>query len=148
MAEVDVEQHYQVKGFFLFLFFFHLILIFFPFPWFLHFIFTFYFIFIFYKNKKLNTEEENQNQTFHIAIEGCCHGDLDLIYETIEYLEKKNEIKVALLICCGDFQVRFLIFFFCFILSSIYLAKQHFVLRKIEQPTRIKIIIIKSPKGC
>ncbi|XP_054470729.1 lariat debranching enzyme [Anoplopoma fimbria] len=39
-----------------------------------------------------------------IAVEGCCHGELDKIYETIAYLEKKEEVKVELLLCCGDFQ--------------------------------------------
>ncbi|XP_061648867.1 lariat debranching enzyme [Phyllopteryx taeniolatus] len=39
-----------------------------------------------------------------IAVEGCCHGELDKIYETIAYLEKKEAVKVDLLLCCGDFQ--------------------------------------------
>ncbi|XP_069580938.1 lariat debranching enzyme isoform X2 [Brachyistius frenatus] len=39
-----------------------------------------------------------------IAVEGCCHGELDKIYETIDYLEKKEAVKVDLLLCCGDFQ--------------------------------------------
>lgn len=39
-----------------------------------------------------------------IAVEGCCHGELDKIYETIGYLEGKEGIKVDLLLCCGDFQ--------------------------------------------
>uniref|UniRef100_A0A1A7X4N3 Debranching enzyme homolog 1 n=1 Tax=Iconisemion striatum TaxID=60296 RepID=A0A1A7X4N3_9TELE len=39
-----------------------------------------------------------------IAVEGCCHGELDKIYETIDYLEKKEGVKVDLLLCCGDFQ--------------------------------------------
>ncbi|XP_072301040.1 lariat debranching enzyme [Eucyclogobius newberryi] len=39
-----------------------------------------------------------------IAVEGCCHGELDKIYETIAYLEQKEGIKVDLLLCCGDFQ--------------------------------------------
>ncbi|CAL8321252.1 unnamed protein product [Merluccius merluccius] len=39
-----------------------------------------------------------------IAVEGCCHGELDKIYETIGHLEKKEGIKVDLLLCCGDFQ--------------------------------------------
>ncbi|XP_051259252.1 lariat debranching enzyme [Dicentrarchus labrax] len=39
-----------------------------------------------------------------IAVEGCCHGELDKIYETIAYLEKKEGVKVDLLLCCGDFQ--------------------------------------------
>ncbi|XP_056145191.1 lariat debranching enzyme [Lampris incognitus] len=39
-----------------------------------------------------------------IAVEGCCHGELDKIYETIGYLENKEGVKVDLLLCCGDFQ--------------------------------------------
>ncbi|KAG8432643.1 hypothetical protein GDO86_017044 [Hymenochirus boettgeri] len=39
-----------------------------------------------------------------IAVEGCCHGELDKIYETIQFLEKKENTKVDLLLCCGDFQ--------------------------------------------
>ena len=39
-----------------------------------------------------------------IAIEGCCHGELDKIYSTIEHLENENNTKVDLLIICGDFQ--------------------------------------------
>ncbi|PNF18202.1 Lariat debranching enzyme [Cryptotermes secundus] len=39
-----------------------------------------------------------------IAVEGCAHGELDKIYEAIQHLEKKDGIKVDLLICCGDFQ--------------------------------------------
>jgi lariat debranching enzyme len=39
-----------------------------------------------------------------IAIEGCCHGELDNIYSTIEHLENVNNIKVDLLLICGDFQ--------------------------------------------
>lgn len=39
-----------------------------------------------------------------IAIEGCCHGELEKIYSTLEHLEKENNTKVDLLIICGDFQ--------------------------------------------
>lgn len=39
-----------------------------------------------------------------IAVEGCCHGELDKIYESISYLENKEGVKVDLLLCCGDFQ--------------------------------------------
>ncbi|KAM9709427.1 LOW QUALITY PROTEIN: lariat debranching enzyme [Menidia menidia] len=39
-----------------------------------------------------------------IAVEGCCHGELDTIYETIAHLEQKEGVKVELLLCCGDFQ--------------------------------------------
>lgn len=39
-----------------------------------------------------------------IAIEGCAHGELEKIYDTIEYIQQQEQIKVDLLICCGDFQ--------------------------------------------
>ena len=39
-----------------------------------------------------------------IAVEGCCHGELDKIYETLQYIEKKDNIKIDLLLICGDFQ--------------------------------------------
>jgi len=39
-----------------------------------------------------------------IAIEGCAHGELQRIYSTIDLIEKRDNMKVDLLICCGDFQ--------------------------------------------
>ncbi|KAI0657054.1 DBR1-domain-containing protein [Cubamyces menziesii] len=39
-----------------------------------------------------------------IAIEGCCHGELDAIYGEIARLERENGYKVDLLLICGDFQ--------------------------------------------
>jgi len=39
-----------------------------------------------------------------IAIEGCCHGELDAIYKQIHQLETRNNYKVDLLLICGDFQ--------------------------------------------
>ncbi|EFN55283.1 hypothetical protein CHLNCDRAFT_57928 [Chlorella variabilis] len=39
-----------------------------------------------------------------IAVEGCGHGELDRIYETMALLEQKEGRKIDLLICCGDFQ--------------------------------------------
>lgn len=39
-----------------------------------------------------------------IAVEGCAHGELDRIYETVGQLERQRNVKVDLLICCGDFQ--------------------------------------------
>lgn len=39
-----------------------------------------------------------------IAVEGCCHGELDNIYEAIKLSEEKMKKKVDLLIICGDFQ--------------------------------------------
>ena len=40
-----------------------------------------------------------------IAVEGCCHGELDAIYSTLQRLEAQEQRKIDLLICCGDFQV-------------------------------------------
>ncbi|XP_076280796.1 lariat debranching enzyme [Lasioglossum baleicum] len=39
-----------------------------------------------------------------IAVEGCAHGELDIIYNTIQEMEKADRKKIDLLICCGDFQ--------------------------------------------
>lgn len=39
-----------------------------------------------------------------IAVEGCAHGELEKIYDTIEDIETQQKVKVDLLICCGDFQ--------------------------------------------
>ena len=40
----------------------------------------------------------------HIAVEGCCHGELNKIYETLQYIESKENLQIELLLCCGDFQ--------------------------------------------
>lgn len=39
-----------------------------------------------------------------IAVVGCAHGELEIIYETIEEIRNNYEINIDLLICCGDFQ--------------------------------------------
>lgn len=39
-----------------------------------------------------------------IAVVGCVHGELDVIYNDITSIEKNREIKIDLLIICGDFQ--------------------------------------------
>lgn len=39
-----------------------------------------------------------------IAVEGCAHGELEKIYDTIALIEKQENYKVDLLLCCGDFQ--------------------------------------------
>ena len=61
-----------------------------------------------------------------IAIEGCLHGELDIVYNTIKYIEQEHQTKIDLLICCGDFQaVRnegFFLFFLCNIKKIIILA--------------------------
>ncbi|KAL3278776.1 hypothetical protein HHI36_016302 [Cryptolaemus montrouzieri] len=39
-----------------------------------------------------------------IALVGCAHGELENIYDAMECLEKKENIKIDILLCCGDFQ--------------------------------------------
>jgi hypothetical protein len=39
-----------------------------------------------------------------IAVEGCCHGDLDEIYAEVANLEQQQQCKVDLLLIGGDFQ--------------------------------------------
>lgn len=39
-----------------------------------------------------------------VAVEGCAHGQLEKIYETIQSIENEEGFKVDLLLCCGDFQ--------------------------------------------
>eukprot|EP00002_Diphylleia_rotans_P013852 TRINITY_DN2698_c0_g1_i4.p1 TRINITY_DN2698_c0_g1~~TRINITY_DN2698_c0_g1_i4.p1 ORF type:complete len:146 (-),score=23.97 TRINITY_DN2698_c0_g1_i4:815-1252(-) len=39
-----------------------------------------------------------------IAVQGCAHGELDHIYESIRIAEQRENIRVDLLLCCGDFQ--------------------------------------------
>jgi lariat debranching enzyme len=39
-----------------------------------------------------------------IAIEGCCHGELDGIYERLARHEQSTGRPIDLLLCCGDFQ--------------------------------------------
>ncbi|NWR78425.1 DBR1 enzyme, partial [Centropus unirufus] len=39
-----------------------------------------------------------------VAVAGCCHGALDKLYETLELLERRHNVRPELLLCCGDFQ--------------------------------------------
>jgi lariat debranching enzyme len=40
----------------------------------------------------------------NVAVEGCCHGELDRIYSTIIESEREMGIRVDLLLICGDFE--------------------------------------------
>ena len=42
--------------------------------------------------------------SLNVAVEGCCHGELDIIYDSIKKTEKERGTKVDLLLICGDFQ--------------------------------------------
>uniref|UniRef100_A0A663E488 Debranching RNA lariats 1 n=1 Tax=Aquila chrysaetos chrysaetos TaxID=223781 RepID=A0A663E488_AQUCH len=39
-----------------------------------------------------------------VAVAGCCHGALDKMYETLELLQQRHNVRPDLLLCCGDFQ--------------------------------------------
>ena len=39
-----------------------------------------------------------------VAIQGCCHGSLSTIYDSISRFESTKNQKVRLLLICGDFQ--------------------------------------------
>ncbi|BDA50256.1 Lariat debranching enzyme [Coccomyxa sp. Obi] len=54
--------------------------------------------------KDIRTPANHATRGLRIAVEGCCHGDLDKIYATMQHLERKQNTKIDLLICCGDFQ--------------------------------------------
>jgi predicted phosphodiesterase len=47
---------------------------------------------------------ERSDNSLCIAVEGCCHGELDNIYRRLEAHEQMTGQKVDLLLCCGDFQ--------------------------------------------
>jgi len=40
-----------------------------------------------------------------IAVEGCCHGELDAIYASLTRIQEERKIQVDLLLIGGDFQV-------------------------------------------
>lgn len=40
-----------------------------------------------------------------VAVVGCSHGEMDIIYAVIEEIQERHSIKIDLLLCCGDFQV-------------------------------------------
>ena len=63
----------------------------------------------------------------YIAVEGCSHGELDTIYDTIQNCEFNGGVKVDLLICCGDFQsVRNIADLRCMAVPMKYMKMQSF----------------------
>jgi lariat debranching enzyme len=53
----------------------------------------------------VNVEEIGSgDDCIRVAVQGCCHGNLDRIYDTLELYKEKNGKEVNLLLCCGDFQ--------------------------------------------
>lgn len=49
-------------------------------------------------------QEETDDGAVNIAVQGCCHGELDTIYRKIEQIQSSTGTKVDLLLICGDFE--------------------------------------------
>lgn len=49
--------------------------------------------------------QKAQEQTLNIAVVGCSHGELNTIYHALAQQEEDLDLKIDLLLCCGDFQV-------------------------------------------
>ncbi|CAK9293478.1 unnamed protein product [Gordionus sp. m RMFG-2023] len=47
---------------------------------------------------------ETIDSNFDVAIEGCAHGELEIIYDLITFVNTEKSRNVKLLLCCGDFQ--------------------------------------------
>lgn len=43
-------------------------------------------------------------RVYHVAVQGCCHGELDRIYDACAAHEQQTGKRIDVLICCGDFQ--------------------------------------------
>eukprot|EP00877_Chromochloris_zofingiensis_P005941 jgi/Chrzof1/15/Cz01g00160.t1 len=56
------------------------------------------------RRSKMASTSGLEQRKLTIAVEGCCHGELDTLYSTLQHLDKVEGRKVDLLICCGDFQ--------------------------------------------
>ena len=54
--------------------------------------------------EEIGVPPSSQGTTISIAVEGCCHGALDPIYERLQQHSQKTGRPVDLCICCGDFQ--------------------------------------------
>ncbi|KAI8922595.1 lariat debranching enzyme, C-terminal domain-containing protein [Entophlyctis helioformis] len=39
-----------------------------------------------------------------IAVQGCCHGELDRIYASLQFIQQSRSTAIDLLVICGDFQ--------------------------------------------
>jgi lariat debranching enzyme len=47
---------------------------------------------------------EGHPRSLTVAVQGCCHGELDTIYSTILEAEARDGVHVDLLLICGDFE--------------------------------------------
>jgi lariat debranching enzyme len=56
-----------------------------------------------YKSNSSNNNNKN-GEVVRIAVEGCCHGELDAVYDNLLHHEQITGHKIDLLLQCGDFQ--------------------------------------------
>ena len=56
------------------------------------------------KNSNYRKCRVNLPYCMYYAVEGCAHGQLDLIYDSIRRIESYQGIKIELLIVCGDLE--------------------------------------------
>lgn len=49
-------------------------------------------------------QEETRFGVVNVAVQGCCHGELDTIYAKVREAEASTGTKVDLLLICGDFE--------------------------------------------
>lgn len=56
------------------------------------------------ENKKGTESSVKDSNLYHVAVQGCCHGELTHIYDECQKHERSTGEKIDLLICCGDFQ--------------------------------------------
>lgn len=52
-------------------------------------------------------EQLDKNTKVRVAVVGCLHGQLKDLYKDIMALEKRDNKKIDIVLCCGDFQVKF-----------------------------------------
>ena len=52
----------------------------------------------------LDTQLAAMSRSVTVAVQGCCHGELDTIYDTILQRQRQLGVSVDLLVICGDFE--------------------------------------------
>ena len=51
-----------------------------------------------------HAEKKSDKSVLRIAVAGCSHGEMDMIYERLAQWEQQGNFKADLLICCGDYE--------------------------------------------
>lgn len=56
------------------------------------------------RSRTFSTHTHARPGSLKVAVQGCCHGELNSIYSHVAKLEAQNGYKVDLLLICGDFE--------------------------------------------